>query len=477
MNAIILLLAASTAGVDVGWQPLAGGGFEYIIQIEPEALESLKAGNDIISEIPPELVGVKRYRITVGTGPVPRIGTPPEIASGQFQPSAAGRVEAAHDPFASQGVSNLSRNGQESGSTGDRYANSAIDPFANRQTGDIAGSAAAGATPATDKDNSLINRVQDRLYGDSTAEPSSATSQSTAETDNSEQPGSDAGSGTAIGGTAGVPEMGSNPFRQDRYANNPRYTDQSTRFSGGAAGTTAERTDGQTPNRSSFPDSADYGDLPPGEYLIPLAASGASGIESSAGNTTRDIYGSSGIGDRYADRYANRNVDQPPAADPTVSGQSSSDVNSGQDADNKQENNGQGDGSSQPGGLKLSDVNSSSDLLQRYRSDRGTVDSTENETPPPTISPDNATRLANYRSDEAGPNGKSQDQEAVSNTPAEQGQPGWMWTIVVLAMFASVGANAWLAVLLRDSRHKYSQLLNRYQNGEEAEYEEEYEEV
>lgn len=77
----LLLLAAAMVGVDVGWQPLAGGGFEYIIQIEPDALEALAAGHDILSEIPEELRGVRRYRITVGTDPLPRIGTPPHAAA------------------------------------------------------------------------------------------------------------------------------------------------------------------------------------------------------------------------------------------------------------------------------------------------------------------------------------------------------------------------------------------------------------
>jgi hypothetical protein len=73
----LMVVAALSLGVEVGWQPLAGGGFEYIVQIEPQMLESLRAGQEIISEIPPELRGVRRYRLVVGTGPLPRIGSPP----------------------------------------------------------------------------------------------------------------------------------------------------------------------------------------------------------------------------------------------------------------------------------------------------------------------------------------------------------------------------------------------------------------
>jgi hypothetical protein len=64
-------------GIDYGWQPVADGGFEYIIQIEPETLDSLKKGQDIFSQLPPKLRGIRAYRITVGTGPLPHEGEPP----------------------------------------------------------------------------------------------------------------------------------------------------------------------------------------------------------------------------------------------------------------------------------------------------------------------------------------------------------------------------------------------------------------
>jgi hypothetical protein len=72
----IVLLAASVLGLDYGWQPLTGGGFEYIIQIEPELLDSLQAGETLRSDLPPYLRDVRSYRIQVGRGPVPRLGNP-----------------------------------------------------------------------------------------------------------------------------------------------------------------------------------------------------------------------------------------------------------------------------------------------------------------------------------------------------------------------------------------------------------------
>ncbi len=62
------LLAAAVLGVDVGWQPLPGGGMEYIIQIEPELLEALRRGEVVVSQVPPQVKDVRQYRIVIGRG-------------------------------------------------------------------------------------------------------------------------------------------------------------------------------------------------------------------------------------------------------------------------------------------------------------------------------------------------------------------------------------------------------------------------
>jgi hypothetical protein len=74
MGSVLCCLAAVTMGVEVGWQRLPDGGVEYVIQIEPEMLELLKEGEDYASDIPRGLRDVRSYRITVGTGPLPREG-------------------------------------------------------------------------------------------------------------------------------------------------------------------------------------------------------------------------------------------------------------------------------------------------------------------------------------------------------------------------------------------------------------------
>jgi len=76
MHGLALLLAAASVGVDYGWQPTADGTMEYIIQIEPELLAALQKGEAIISEIHPDATGVRRFRIQIGSEPLPRISKP-----------------------------------------------------------------------------------------------------------------------------------------------------------------------------------------------------------------------------------------------------------------------------------------------------------------------------------------------------------------------------------------------------------------
>lgn len=80
MGAMVLFVAAVGLGIDTGWQPLPEGGLEYIIQIEPPMLESLKAGEEVASDIPPDLRGIRSYRIKVGTGELPRKAAPEPAA-------------------------------------------------------------------------------------------------------------------------------------------------------------------------------------------------------------------------------------------------------------------------------------------------------------------------------------------------------------------------------------------------------------
>jgi hypothetical protein len=73
MNTLLICLAATTLGSDVGWERLDDGGMEYIIQLDPQTLEALKAGSAIQSDIPPAAGNdIRSYRILVGKGKLRR---------------------------------------------------------------------------------------------------------------------------------------------------------------------------------------------------------------------------------------------------------------------------------------------------------------------------------------------------------------------------------------------------------------------
>lgn len=83
MNGLAVLLSVAVIGVDYGWQPSPDGHLEYIIQIEPGLVETMKAGSEIVSEIHPDARGVRRFRIRIGTGPLPRRGGVAPATPGQ----------------------------------------------------------------------------------------------------------------------------------------------------------------------------------------------------------------------------------------------------------------------------------------------------------------------------------------------------------------------------------------------------------
>lgn len=81
-----LLLATLAVGIDTGYEPTPEGGLEYIIQIPPDLLQTLKPGEAITSEMPADIQGVQRYRIQVGTGRLPRIHAPEAVQTSAQTP-------------------------------------------------------------------------------------------------------------------------------------------------------------------------------------------------------------------------------------------------------------------------------------------------------------------------------------------------------------------------------------------------------
>jgi len=76
MFASLFCVSALMLGFDVGWQPLPTGGGEYLIQFGPEDIESMRAGQVKHSDVPPEAGEIRGFAVSVGTKPLPRIGSP-----------------------------------------------------------------------------------------------------------------------------------------------------------------------------------------------------------------------------------------------------------------------------------------------------------------------------------------------------------------------------------------------------------------
>ena len=72
-GALYMILAMSAAGVQFGWQPIDGGGREYIVQVEPQLVDTFRK-DGFTSDVPPDLRDIRRIRIVVGNGPLPNQG-------------------------------------------------------------------------------------------------------------------------------------------------------------------------------------------------------------------------------------------------------------------------------------------------------------------------------------------------------------------------------------------------------------------
>lgn len=95
MLSAIALACAATTGIEVGWQPVEGGGVEYILQLDAAAIEILQGGEVFTSDIPSQIQDIRRLQISVGTRKLPRKlpkKAPPPIAAqtprepGKFTP-------------------------------------------------------------------------------------------------------------------------------------------------------------------------------------------------------------------------------------------------------------------------------------------------------------------------------------------------------------------------------------------------------
>lgn len=94
MSRLVLILVANFLFVDYGVSPDENDKSVYVIQIEPEVAKELVNGYVIESAIPPELKGIRKFRVQVGTEKLDElVPIPVELTSEENQASGKSSVE------------------------------------------------------------------------------------------------------------------------------------------------------------------------------------------------------------------------------------------------------------------------------------------------------------------------------------------------------------------------------------------------
>jgi hypothetical protein len=153
-GAATLLLVALATGIQWGWQPMDKGGIEYIVQVEPQLVDSFRK-EGFTSEIPPGMRDIRRIRIVVGDGAVPHQGEvlQPAVATNPPVHAAEQAADITPPKRLPDGVPSLPL---KSGVTGEmaRTASAAEPPKAGGSTEpahDAAPAAPTAASPASQR--------------------------------------------------------------------------------------------------------------------------------------------------------------------------------------------------------------------------------------------------------------------------------------------------------------------------------------
>lgn len=160
MVSTALLLAVSSIGVDFGWQPIAGGGYEWIIQIAPDQVKSLSSGEmPIRSELTPAMRKVVRsYRVVVGTGKLPNQGKPLPVAE-QDSPEDETQPERESNNSQEEGPNFPFRREQKKKSPPKTIR---VDPQVRSMTSDEDETSDDTSLEDDSQDNTWANRLESR---------------------------------------------------------------------------------------------------------------------------------------------------------------------------------------------------------------------------------------------------------------------------------------------------------------------------
>jgi hypothetical protein len=80
MNTLLIYVATATLGIQTGWERLPEGGMEYVIQLDAAALNALRDGQAIQSDIPSAAGEIRSYRIYMGNAKPQRQDPPLKLA-------------------------------------------------------------------------------------------------------------------------------------------------------------------------------------------------------------------------------------------------------------------------------------------------------------------------------------------------------------------------------------------------------------
>ena len=95
MGPMTFLVAATLVGFQFGWEPRPEGGCQYIIELNADALDALRLGKPIESDLRPELLGeVRSIRIVMGDASLPQRLAPRAPAA--LPPNPASKPLAEH---------------------------------------------------------------------------------------------------------------------------------------------------------------------------------------------------------------------------------------------------------------------------------------------------------------------------------------------------------------------------------------------
>ena len=166
VTAVCMALVAAM-GVGFGWQPMPDGSprYEYIVEIEPEMLQSLAAGRSIpiVSDVPQGVGPIARVRVVVGRGKVERRLFKPVVGEPQAA-DATGVVLTQYSEPAGQ------RYGSGPGTTPPygAPASAGLDPYTQAAPGAAGGGAAwngGGAAEGTWNGGGPVAEVADSSAG------------------------------------------------------------------------------------------------------------------------------------------------------------------------------------------------------------------------------------------------------------------------------------------------------------------------